>query len=398
MLTCISCCPSRNRKSRLYRKTAALLVVVALMNCPQPAIAEYEFTKIREIPDENGAYGSPEINASGVVAFRGLRREVPPEFNDENFGLVDDHGELTLLPHSWWQPRINDSGVVAYRTREASHPSSGGRCCVFATDGTTIAVVDDPIRDIGNYISDYSNNGEVAFEVGLTDGTVALVIGDGGELRTIADTNGPYREFRAATLRMSPSGIVTFAAWLDSQHDQSLFRVDNEGTTQIAGPGFPVLADEDSDVNDSGTVLFRGWSNLTGQGIFLSDGHTITTVVDSQGPYFTGFRHPILNAHGDLAFEGLAPDQGGIYTGADPIRDKVIRVGDMLFGAMVDSVGNPSINDRGDIAFDYHLTTGRSGIALARFVPEPGGAVMLVLGGVLWVHLRRMRISNNKLE
>ena len=80
-----------------------------------------------------------------------------------------------------------------------------------------------------------------------------------------------------------------------------------------------------------------------------------------------------------MAFTALldaGDDERGIFTGADPLADKVIRVGDPLFGSTISELFslNESLNDSGQIAFFYSLSDGRFGIARADplVIPEPG--------------------------
>jgi hypothetical protein len=104
---------------------------------------------------------------------------------------------------------------------------------------------------------------------------------------------------------------------------------------------------------------------------------------------------PSLNNSGMVAF--LA--DGSIRTGPDPVADKVIAVGDDLFGSTVvefddafdtfTTISQEALNDSGQIAFSYVLADGRRGIARADpiVIPEPGTLSLLVcavLGAMLW--------------
>ena len=96
-----------------------------------------------------------------------------------------------------------------------------------------------------------------------------------------------------------------------------------------------------------------------------------------------------------MAFEGGLDTifEYGIFTGPDPLKDKVIVVGDTLFGSTFGglSLSVESLNNTGQIAFWYFLVDGRTGIAradpLVTPVPEPGTLFLLVAGllaAVLW--------------
>jgi hypothetical protein len=98
-----------------------------------------------------------------------------------------------------------------------------------------------------------------------------------------------------------------------------------------------------------------------------------------------------LNDNGDVAFFAMLDDSSkGIYTGADPVADKVLHVGDALFGAtLIDLVFDDSFNDVGQLAFVYVLDNGQSGVAVATPVPEPAAALLMAASMALVVACRR---------
>jgi T5SS/PEP-CTERM-associated repeat protein len=91
----------------------------------------------------------------------------------------------------------------------------------------------------------------------------------------------------------------------------------------------------------------------------------LSTVVDTNGPFrdFFPFRELRINASGTVAFLGILDDgRYGIFTGPDPIADKVIATGDALNGSTVSSIDtgiSPEFNDAGQIAFKVMLADGR---------------------------------------
>jgi hypothetical protein len=129
-------------------------------------------------------------------------------------------------------------------------------------------------------------------------------------------------------------------------------------------------------------------------GIYVADASgNVRTVADTSGPYIF-LRSPSINNNGDVVFIGqTANDSMGLYTGADPVADKVIESGDRLFGlraAAFDAYAD-SINDSGVVAFTYQSFTGdgpRTGVAVARPVPEPGGLAVMALGAVMLLRRR----------
>ena len=93
------------------------------------------------------------------------------------------------------------------------------------------------------------------------------------------------------------------------------------------------------------------------QGIFTSRGGPVTTVADSTGSYST-FAEPSLNDLGKVAFTANLDEFGpngfqiqGVFTGPDPIADKVLQAGDTYAGVPVSSVFtcSESLNNLGQI-------------------------------------------------
>jgi len=84
----------------------------------------------------------------------------------------------------------------------------------------------------------------------------------------------------------------------------------------------------------------------------------------------------------------------GVYTGPDPVADRVLAIGDTLFGSHVTFTQfvRGGINDLGQIAVAYRLEDGRSGVVIASPVPEPGAAASLLASAGLALLTRRRRV------
>jgi hypothetical protein len=109
--------------------------------------------------------------------------------------------------------------------------------------------------------------------------------------------------------------------------------------------------------------------------MFVYSGGVATPFVTASGSGpFGGVDYPQINSAGDVAFRGYVfqPVEGfGIFTGPDPVADKVIQTGDTLFGSTVTSIylsAGRQLNDRGDVVFSYGLANGVIGIAVARVI------------------------------
>ena len=127
------------------------------------------------------------------------------------------------------------------------------------------------------------------------------------------------------------------------------------------------------------------------------------------GGIFQAFDSININDAGIVAFGAAllnAPTSSfGIFTAGPGGVQKIIRIGEALFGSTVTSLHPTTLslglNDQSQIAFRYSLTDGRQGIAIARFgsvaaaaAPEPGTLLLLgtgALAGALMILRRRMR-------
>jgi hypothetical protein len=156
-------------------------------------------------------------------------------------------------------------------------------------------------------------------------------------------------------------------------------------------------------INDSGTVAFGmrpldqfdNLISLQNDIIFTSNGGSSTTIADTSGS-FKSFGNPAINNAGTVAFFGTLDTGGsGIFTGADPITNKVIALGDSLFGSKVVSLdfSTKGLNNSGQLAFLATFEDGTSGIFRAnpesisepKSVPEPASGLGLLLVGAFGV-------------
>lgn len=105
-------------------------------------------------------------------------------------------------------------------------------------------------------------------------------------------------------------------------------------------------------MNDCGTVAFVAKRTSGVWGVFAAESGRLACVVDAEAG-FESFRGVLINNTVPVAFCGTPTGgQLGIYTGTDPIRHRILGLGDTLFGAkVVDFALNPvSINELGQMA------------------------------------------------
>lgn len=130
-------------------------------------------------------------------------------------------------------------------------------------------------------------------------------------------------------------------------------------------------------ISDSGRVLFGAYSGDRPpydqvHGLYDGPDLQANCIVNSTGP-FLGFEQPWINGVGQIAFAAtLDNHRRGLFTGADPVADRVILTGDALFGSTLADLGfYRGFNNRGQVAFVYELSDGRTGIAIATPIPQP---------------------------
>lgn len=126
--------------------------------------------------------------------------------------------------------------------------------------------------------------------------------------------------------------------------------------------------------------------------MFVGDDPATDTIADTSGPY-SSFSQPSIDNTGKVTFYAERDGaSSGIFTGPDPVADRVIGGGDPLFGSTVDSVSFfwKGSNDAGDVAFSYRLANARYGIGIAA-VPEPSHASGSLVAAALLLGMRALR-------
>jgi hypothetical protein len=202
--------------------------------------------------------------------------------------------------------------------------------------------------------------GAVAFRADRTAGVNGIFVGDGGAVVTVADTEGPWSQFHGLPV-INRDGTVVFRA---DRRDgiQGIYSGDGGSTRTVAETGdiFETLALFPS-ANDHGTVVFAATLRAGGAGIFTADEGRISPISDTDGP-FEAYRGALINGAGAVVF--IATPRGGslgLFAGADPEADRILALGDLLFGSTVaELASNPvSVNVAGQVAIRARLTDGR---------------------------------------
>jgi hypothetical protein len=276
---------------------------------------------------------------------------------------------------------LNESGVAAAKFQKLSenriqlYGASGTRLIAQTTRSGTVETL--------LWFPAINNRGAVAFGVLVEDygrppafpPQVSITRWVDGTSTTILEAAEGFDLLGA--VRLNEPGDVAFQGFKEGE-GWAFYRTDGSTLTRIADSSGPLNIQQDAlaglAINDSGAVAL--WTRLDagGQGIFLGSGGPLATVAiaDSTTPFYEFAQDIDMNNHGTVAFAGRLWDGSfGIYTGADPVNDKVVEIGDRLFGQPVSSLGRPHLNERGDIGFWFTALDPRvpggewTGIALA---------------------------------
>jgi hypothetical protein len=274
---------------------------------------------------------SPTINDDGDVAFIGFTSttsQVILRYNDASntFTKIAETGQMTggiTLNVLCCHTAINDAGTVAFTHILPDFVASGS--------GGAITPIDVG-PDLGG-------------------GLVALKGVSGMQVAYRDLGSGMYRILKGVSLSKSliVESVPPFApATHDTHYRPSI-------SHSAVANGF---------IDDKSDVAFSAPLTAGGQGVFIGDGSSITTIVDSSGAFDTF--GPVALGENDIAFSASLDFSGirGVYNGPHPVGDKVLQQGDTVAGYAgtvqnVRSISSNSINDAGQIAIVATFSNGR---------------------------------------
>lgn len=346
-------------------------------DAPVAAQSRYTFTRIADTTSfPEGIRAPVAINDDGRVAFVAIRSGGVTGVFVGRGGAVTTVADTSRTFTSFGFPGINGRGQVTFFARKTD------RLGYYAgLDGATTLVENRGAVLIfrGDIFSSPSGTfSAVEIFPRLPRQPQVIVAADGGRVIRIADTSGLFQTLDLDP-RVNASGRVAFHA-IRRDFSEGIFVGKGGAVTIIADTSGPFVAFRDSPaINDRGDVLFQAGVNATDgsliDGLFLSRHGEIRTVVDSTGAFADFGSAPGLNARGRIAFQGTThpdpnlpddPGLAGIFTGGDPVADRVIAVGDVLDGSTVKALDSGSfrtgLNDAGQIAFLVFLDDGRTGV------------------------------------
>ncbi|MEH2244242.1 DUF7453 family protein [Nostoc sp.] len=330
-----------NSSPKILAAIAGTFLSLVTIDVHLAQASNFTFTSIvnnRDNKDFFNIDGCP-INDNGTVAFVATTSSGQGIFTSNGSGAFT----TALKPYPQYSYAINglainNSDTVAFRNIN-SYPPEG----LYISNGDNVTRVVTPSDGLffNNVSSDTLNHsGTLVF--GLLkdfDNGDTIATGNGGLLTTVVDTSGLFKFFDQPPA-INDSNVVGFQATL-KDGKQGVFTSKDGKITTIADNtslflgGFVKLS-----INNTGTVIFDAFREDGKEGIFTGNGKTITTIADTSSS-FSRFIGNAINDNNEVAFSATLRDGAekvftdGIFTGPDPIADKVIGIGDSLLGGTV---------------------------------------------------------------
>src|SRR5919199_350752 len=293
---------------------------------------------------------------------------------------------------------INDSGTVAF-------VRGGG---LFTSNGNSLTTIVSPDPSVFSGFNGLAinNSGTVAFGAfPLFPSRDSIFIGNGSYLTRIAEVGSFFYAFGFPP-SINNSGTVAIQATLDDENQGIFLSKDGSFTTVADTSGFLAGGFTNLGINNNDTVIFEAGLDNGFEGLFTSDRGLITTIADTSGPFSRFLNNPAINDNGEIVFsaylDGLPQNVNshGIFLGPDPVADKVIAVGDSLFGSTVTNLflSSDGLNNSGQIAFLADLTDSNSNTTrfvlradpVTQSVPEPSSTLGVLAFGAFSIVSRRL--------
>ena len=387
----------------LSRSAARWGLAVILMCAGTAGIAQAGDYDFKLILDTSGPLKdipfAPDLNNHGTIAFYAETAEgVPGVFTTDGTSLnaiamlKDAVPGIGPIGFVGFEPALNDSGEVALWV-SGSFP--GNPAIVKGRGGPNRSLTPIAVRTIPGLYSNLgdcpaiNNNGDVLFRAQPAGWGYdyyldwVLYRGNGTDpVVTIASSQGLSNEFSRIDSNMpaeNNNGAVVFTGWRrdftggSSQYGVYVFDGTANRPAYVPADHIHTFLTTAPDINDKGQVVFYMWSSDQPlEDIYVTTvGGTATKVVEGDiiDPYTTVG----INNNGTIAFCGQVGGVAGLFTGGDPIADRVISAGDPLGGSTVVSLAieRNGLNDLGQMAFRATLADGRAGLFLATPVVRP---------------------------
>ncbi len=297
------------------------------------------------------------VNDAGVVAFQAaLAGGGSGVFMGSGASVTELVGPPELAGVTS-HPDVNRTGATSFY---ADLPD-GGQGVFLLRDESLQAIADTRggLASVGPLGPTMNDAGTVAFRADPEAGVSGIFAGDDAAVSTVADTESGWSTFHGLPV-IDEAGTVVFRADRDDGVE-GIYAARGGRTWPVAETGdlFESLAHFPS-ANDHGTVAFAATLRSHGAAIATVDDSGVT-IIDTEGA-FESFRGALIA--GTVAVVRIATPRGGslgLFSGPDPSADRILAIGDSLFGStVVDFAANPvSINAAGQVAIRASLADDR---------------------------------------
>lgn len=331
----------------------------------------YSFEVIADTSGRFSEFGDdPSINCSGTVAFAAV--------SDGIAGVYAHHGQTFTVIHeslsadaNYTTPSINDAGMVAFLHKPASRTE--GAADLIAGNGISSQVLVDGEHQRAEPPS-INNLGQVAYGRHNPSG---VFVNDGGRIVQIATSSGSITGVINSRVSLNDHGDVAFSTRIGGR-TPAIVLGDGVNLRVIAEASGELMSFYPPAINNAGQVIFYAGKPVDPNDrtryepvIAISDGRRTDVVADSSEKLFVYGQAVAINNHGNYVFSAMvrgSDDEGpGIYVGLDSKADKVISPGDSVAGRTVKAVrlGWSAINDAGQIVFKGEFADGTRAIVVA---------------------------------
>ena len=405
----------------------ALLLSIGFFN--EPATAGFLFTKVIDLNSSSVPYNNidfrPQINNNNQIAF-----QINAASGGINGGIIGasqiyrwQAGASTLITstgsvipgrgtiNSLSGVALSDSGSVAFRT---SYNVGGGSVMLASTAGLQEVFSDSNTLNVVRVNAGDRVLSSLQSSPGGTISVQSQTVGGSATTHASNDGSGTFSSYvtgGAPSPDINDAGNVALRGILRSTSQDGIYVVNGSGTQSVANVsnGFAFFGNN-VDINNDGNVAFLARTTTDPAGrlsVYTGTPGQSATLIASQANFTSiADNGPAINDVGMVLFQATFNGSEAIFSGGNPLTDRVVGVGDTLDGGIVKSIffGRGMLNNDGNIVFYSLLDSNNDGVAdrtsvffgSVTAVPEPTalGFVVCAAAGILT--RRRLRAAQHR--
>jgi hypothetical protein len=303
------------------------------------------------------------------------------------------------------KPAISDTGNVAFR---ATYSSGGGS--VLRSSSTGLQEVFNDVNSLNNVrinnadrvLSSVQNGSGNPIEVQSRTVTGTTTIhasnASSGAFSSYFSGGAPSPDF-------NNNGDVVLHGILRSNSQDGIYVQSAAGVQAVAsGVNGLVFFGNNADINNNGLVAFVARTSADPAGtlsVYTGSSSVAPTLVASRSSFTSILDNgPAINDVGDILFQATSSGSSAIFSGGNPLTDRVIGTGDTLDGGKLTGLlfGRGMLNNSGNFVMYAEIDDTNDGIsdrtaiffASVTAVPEPT-SIVLSLVAFAWCARFRLR-------